>query len=181
MSQTHLELTRDPARTFPQVTDADGVRSARIWHCKYRSLAPLAELQNLEELVIATFPDESFDFLAKLANLRYLSIMHLPKASDLAPLASLTRLSSLSLSTLPGWDGSGKRTIVESLEPLADLPELAHLELMGVRPQDDSLRPLERCKGLRTARIVHYPRAETKRFFAETSVLDGFNPAPSFG
>ena len=180
MSGVHLELMRDPSRTFPQVADPDSVRSARIWFCKYKSLAPLAELSNLEELVIANFPDESFEFLGRLEKLRFLSVVHMPKICNIAPLAELTQLTSLSLSTLPSWDSSRKTTTIESLEPLSAIPALAHLELFGICPPDKSLVPLEKCKDLRTARISQYPRAETDRFYAGTKVGNRFNPEPSF-
>jgi hypothetical protein len=180
MSMTHLDLMRDATRAFPPVADPASIRSARIWHCKYRTLAPLAGLSNLEELVVAGFPDASFELLAGLGKLRFLSIMHMPLISDIAPLANLRQLTSLSLATLPGWDAAGKRTMIRSLEPLTAIPALAQLELIGILPPDKSLRPLQQCRHLRTARIAHYPRSETDRFFAETEVLCEFNPAPSF-
>ena len=172
----HLELIRDPARTFPSVADPDTVRQATIWHCRYSSLAPLAELRQLERLVIATLPDASLEFLGRLEQLRYLRIMHMPKVSDIEPLAGLTQLTSLSLSTLPGWDASGKTTTIRSLEPLAAMPALAHLELFGICPPDKSLAPLEKCKHLRTACVSRYPAAEVDRFFRTTRVANQINP-----
>lgn len=53
----HLELMRDPSRTFPTVAEPESVLSAKVWHCKYKSLFPMAQLRNLEELVIAGFPE----------------------------------------------------------------------------------------------------------------------------
>jgi hypothetical protein len=67
MPDVHLDLMRDTARRFLSVADPELIRSARIWHCKYKSLVPLGALHNLEELVIATFPDESLEFLGKLS------------------------------------------------------------------------------------------------------------------
>lgn len=172
----NLKLMRDPNRIFPPVTNGDDVRSATVWHCKYKSLEPLAALRNLEELVIATFPDESFDFVGRFEKLRFLRILHMPKISDLDPLARLTQLKILSLSTLPSWDASRKITTIASLEPLTSLPELVHLELLGICPQDKLLAPLERCKQLKSARFSQYPQAETDRFFNRTSVSNQFNP-----
>lgn len=179
MGALHLELMRDPARAFPPVTDPESLRSARIWHCKYASLARLGELRNLEALVIAGLPDASLDFVGGLEKLRFLKIVHLPKISDISALSGLRQLTSLSLATLPGWDASGKTTTIASLEPLAALPELAHLELFGICAPDKSLAALEQCKRLRTARIAQYPQAEVHRFFASTDVIDQFNPEPS--
>jgi hypothetical protein len=176
----HLELIRDPSRTFPPAADPDAVRHATIWHCRYTSLAPLAGLRHLERLVIATFPDASLDFLGRLVQLRHLRIIHMPKVGDLEPLAGLTQLTSLSLATLPSWDASRKTTTVRSLAPLAALPALAHLELLGVCPPDKSLVPLEQCGHLRTARFAHYPADEIERFFHRTTAANRFNPEPAF-
>jgi hypothetical protein len=176
----HLNLARDPSRTFPQVAAPDSVSSANVWFCKYKTLAPLAQLRNLEELVIANFPDESFEFLRKLEKLRVLHVLDMRKVCDISPLAELKHLISLSLSTLPSWDASRKTTTIRSLEPLAAIPQLAHLELFGIFPPDKSLVPLEKCKYLRTARISQYPRAEISRFFSTTRAANKFNPAPSF-
>jgi len=179
ISGAHLKVMRDRARIFPVIAHPDAIRSATVWHCRYKSLEPLAELRDLEELVIATFPDESFEFLGRLQNLRYLRIVHMPRISDLGPLARLTRLTSLSLSTLPSWDASGRTITVRSLDPLTAIPGLAHLELLGICPPDKSLGPLEKCKRLLTARVSQYPRAEIDRFFGQTSVADRFNPEPT--
>ncbi|MES2016655.1 MAG: hypothetical protein V4484_09175 [Pseudomonadota bacterium] len=176
----HLELMRDPSRTFPTVAEPESVISAKVWHCKYKSLLPLAQMRNLEELVIASFPDASFEFLGTLAKLRVLHVMHMPKICDIGALAKLSQLTSISLATLPSWDASSKTTTIQSLEPLAEIPELAYLELLGICPPDKSLAPLGRCKHLQTARISHYPMVEIDRFFSETKVINKFNPEPSF-
>lgn len=170
---------RDPARTFTSAANPDAVRSATVWHCKYKSLEPLIELRNLEELVIASFPDESFEFLGSLEKLRFLRIMHMPKISDIGPLARLTQLTSLSLSTLPSWDASRKITTIQSLEPLAAIPGLAHLELLGICPPDKLLGPLEKCARLQTARFSQYPQAEVDRFFSKMGVANQFTPDPT--
>lgn len=180
MSEVHLELIRDLSPTFPQVANPDLVRSARVWFCKYKSLVQLVELRNLEELVIAGFPDESFEFLGRLEKLRFLRVVGMPKVSNIAPLAALKELTTLSLATVPSWDASRKTTTIQSLEPLAAIPKLAHLELFGICPPDKLLVPLEKCRRLQTARISQYHRAEANRFFSGTGVVDQSNPEPSF-
>jgi hypothetical protein len=97
---------------------------------------------------------------------------------DLAPLARLTQLEALQLATLPSWDASGKKTIVGSLDPLAELPLLKHLELFGVVPQDKSLAALERCPALVSVRVSKYPKAEITRFYATTKLSDRHVPSP---
>lgn len=177
--KTHLEFIRDAAKEMPLSSVPFDIRTAKIWHCKYRTLKPLAGLVNLEELVIAGFPDDSLDFLGELAELRYLSITHLPRVGSLAPLAVLTKLHSLSLATLPSWDSS-KRTVVDSLEPLTRLPALRHLELFGICASDRSLAALEQCTHLQSVRVGGYTRTETARFYAATSFTDEYMPQPGF-
>lgn len=179
-SEVHLKLMRDPSRVFPSVVNPPIVRSLTIWHCKYQSLEPLVELCNVEELTIATFPDNSFRFLERLPKLRHLAVLHMPKVRDIGPLAGLRQLTTLSLSTLPSWDASKKVTTIRSLEPLTKIPHLAHLELLGICPPDKSLGLLKQCKDLQTARFSQYPPVEIHRFFDETKVADQFNPNPNF-
>ena len=172
----HLELMRAEEKEFPDV-DWPSVTSARIWHCKYRSLAPVEKLENLQTLVVATWPDESFEVLRPLKRLRYLSVVHLPKVSSLDPLASLTELESLSLETLPSWDVSGKVQEVESVEPLAKLEGMRHLQLFGVRPRAGDLTPLFGLS-LESARFSKNDEEAVQEFYRRTGASDAFNPAP---
>ena len=176
----HIDLMRDRARNLPAFSQPLEVQSMRIWHCKYDSLDGTRVLRNLEILVIATWPDQTFDTLRYLKNLTYLSILHLPHVTDLSPLAMLVNLQSLSLSTLPSWDASGRRTTVESLEPICRLPKLRHLELFGVVPKDKSLSPLHSIKTLETARFSKFPREEIDRFYETSRVLNKSVPEPNF-
>lgn len=175
----HLELLRDSSKIFPEVEDVYSIRTARIWHCRYRSLADVGKLQNLEELVIATFSD-SVEIFVDLRKLRYLRILHMPKVTNLEGIRHLNNLEVLSLSTLPSWDSKRKCTVVDSLKPLSTLPKLKHLELFGVRPSDKSLNDLQECALLQTARFSQYPDAEISRFYEATSVSNSYIPAPSF-
>lgn len=151
---------RDERREFPGVARPDSVRSARVWHCKFRSLQPLAALRSLEGLDIATFPDESLEPLGSLRELRYLSILHLPKVEELEPLGWLTNLEILRLATLPSWDASNKRTVVRSSAPLARAQKLRHVEFLGVVPEDGSLDPLTRLPELRSVRLHGIPPSQ---------------------
>jgi len=162
----HLALTRDKAKAFPVVSDPASYTSARIWHCSYRTLAPLQGFSSLQKLEIATYPDLSFDILSGLISLRTLQVVHLPHISSLLPLARLTNLLRLSLSTLPSWDASGKVTIVESLAPLAVLPVLEGLELFGVVPKDRRVDALLNSKTLKYVRVSKYPKPEEQRLRA---------------
>lgn len=176
----HLELMRDSSKILPKQEVPSTLRTARIWHCGYRSLAPVGEFIHLEELVIGTLPDPSLDFLCTLSRLRYLRIVHMPKITDLTALGQLTNIEILSLSTLPSWDAARKCTIVDSLIPLSGLPRLKKLELFGVCPPDKSLSDLQRCPVLESARFSQYPADEIARFYRKTGVLDMFASEPSF-
>jgi hypothetical protein len=132
----------------------------------------------LETLVVATYPEADLSPVTHLTRLRYLSIVHLPKVSDLAPLAHLESLTTVRLATLPSWDTSGRTTVVDSLEPLAALPNLQHLELFGVLPKDGLLRELEGSNSLRTVRVSKFPSDETTRFYRATGYSDAFAPQP---
>jgi hypothetical protein len=173
-----LDLERDSATEFPDISNPGDVNAARIWFCKYRTLEPLSNLTSLSALTIAGYPDSSFDWISALARLTYLKIVHLPKVTDLTPLGRLDFLRTLSLATLPSWDSSRKQTLVKSLEPLMGLRELKHIELFSVVPPDKSLEALERLPSLETARVQGFPKKEISRFFADTTVRNEFAPDP---
>jgi hypothetical protein len=145
---------------------------------KYNSLGGLSAFVNLKTLVIATYPDADLAPLRGLSRLEYLSIMHMPKVSALGPLSQLQRLRTIRLSTLPSWDSSGKKTTVRSLGPLAELPDLAHIELFGVLPEDGTLHALENCPSLETLRVSKYRKSEIDRFYRVTELLESFAPSP---
>ena len=162
----HLDLIRDQSRVFPLVANPERVTSLTVWHCKYKTLAPLQALVSLRELTIGTFSDNSFEVLAPLLTLEKLRVLHFPKISSLAPLAKLQNLRRVTLESLPSWDASSKRLVVESIEPLATLPRLECLQLLGVVPESRSLAALEASKSLRFARFHGYKAAEQSRFFS---------------
>lgn len=171
---------RDKSPGMPAVDSPGSLRTLRVWHCSYYTLSAIAGFGALEGLEIATFPDESFDVLADLKDLRYLHVVHLPHVTDLGPLSRLSSLKTLRLATLPSWDSAGRTTIVESLDPLTELPSLQHVELFGVVPKDGSLAALERCQALRTARFSKYRESEVQRFYEATSLAASPAPAPDF-
>ena len=121
-------------------------------------------------------PDESFEFLAGLSNLQWLSVLHLPKVSDLSSLSGVSSLRFLELQTLPSWDTSNKRTVVESLSPLLSLPNLEHVSLLGVVPASLSLTQLSGCVSLKSAMFHGYPASEVARFFTGSAVANASMP-----
>lgn len=176
----HIEFSRDQATSFPDVADPDAVETARVWHCKYRTLEPLSRFKNLRGLEVATFPDLSLEPIGSLGQLRYLSVLHLPKVTELSHLQGLLALETLGLQTLPSWDSSGKRTVVQSLDPLTQLEQLRHIELLGVIPSDQSLMALERLPNLQTANFHGFLKPEVERFFAASGVTKAHIPPADF-
>lgn len=168
----------DAQRQFPEVDDPAGYRAARIWNCKYRTLKPITAFTGLEELAIMTIPDPDLTFLENLGGLTYLRLLHLPKVTDLAPLARLRNLRTLLIETPPSWDSGSKRLTVTSFEPLGELRSLENLTLIGIRTPEQSLRPLERCGNLRTAWFGHLPKDEIARFHAATGCISANSPPP---
>lgn len=159
----HIELMRLKDKTFPAIPSPESVTSARIWHCSYKSLESISHMVNLQSLAIASYPDPTFEALSSLGMLESLEILHLPNIKNLSPLAGLKKLRKLSLSTLPSWDSSGKRTIVESLEPIAKLPLLEELSLFGVVPESKSVDALLTSKTLKRVRVSKYPKLEQQK------------------
>jgi hypothetical protein len=169
---------RDKAKAMPSDADAAHVTALRVWHCNYRTLTPVEQYPNLRTLVVATYPDPDLEALATLSGLEYLRLLHLPHVNDLTPLARLTHLHTVRLETSPGWDSSGKVTVVASLHPLAQLPGLKHVELFGVRTASQSLQELESAPSLASVRVSKYPDDETRRFYSATGVADAHAPSP---
>lgn len=169
---------RDKARDMPIAEDPAAVTALRVWHCNYSSLAALRHYSNLRTLVVATYPDPDLEPIVGLEQLEYVSLLHLPNVTDLAPLSKVRRLRTVRLATLPSWDASGTVTIVKSLKPLAGLPHLAHIELFGVRPEVNSLRDLEVAPSLVSVRVSKFPTTETRRFYGTTGLGDDFAPGP---
>ena len=144
----------------------------KIWHCNFHSLKSIHECNNLEQLSIATLPESDFEFLSKCPNLKLLSIVHLPEIESFESFPILNQLETLSLSTLPSWDSSGKKTVVDSLAPLANLPNLKHVELFGVVPEDLSSESLSIFDNLQSARFSKYPKRLLNAFYKQSGVSD---------
>lgn len=173
-----LDLVRLQDKDWPQIEDPDKYTSVRVWFCKYRTLDAISYFQNLKNLVIAGFPDPSLVAISRLTELEYLRILHLPKITSLAGIEKLKNLESLSLSTAPSWDSSGKRTEVDSLAPVGTLEKLKHIELFGVCQTGSSLSELESCSSLVTGRFNKYPKGVAEQFIEKMGLKNQFVPEP---
>lgn len=175
----HIEFLRDKNQIMPKIENPSKVTSMKIWHCNFHSLKSIHECNNLEQLSIATLPESDFEFLSKCPNLKLLSIVHLPEIESFESFESfpiLNQLETLSLSTLPSWDSSGKKTVVDSLAPLANLPNLKHVELFGVVPEDLSSESLSIFDNLQSARFSKYPKRLLNAFYKQSGVSDDWAP-----
>jgi hypothetical protein len=112
-------------------------------------LAALARDAAPPHLVILDYRLDGFEPLQAFRGLEVLKIQGASKVRDLAPLASLTSLRALVISTAPGSDGSGRTIDVASLAPLTALTALDTLILMNVQPLDGDVAVLGRLTHLR--------------------------------
>jgi len=131
--------------------DADVVR-LRVVGLK-QNLGPLEKLVSLRELELVD--PRAIEGLDRLHQLEALTLYAIPHVGSLAPLAKLTDLRRLLVSTPPGYDASRKCYEVESLEPIASLTRLEQLTMRGIVPRTGRLKPLERLKNLREIGITH--------------------------
>jgi len=152
----------------------------RIWFCNYSNIEAIAQCENLQELVIAGLKGDKLDFLSRLSQLKYLSIAHITNINDLSPISNLQQLECLSLETPRSWNTSRKRYLVNSLEPLAQLGKLRHLQLYRVCNEALSLASLEQSSSLRTVRLSGYTKKETARFYKATQFVTARGPESSF-
>ena len=112
--------------------------------------------------------------------MNYLSVMHLPKVTSLSALADLHSLESVSLSTLPSWDSSGKVTVISSLKPLAALPNLKNLELLGIRPEAKSPLELVASSSIERVKLSKFSKQLVDEFYSVSGMVEGRFPEPIF-
>jgi len=118
-----------------------------MWDVRTTDLMGISTLRSLEALSIQHSAKlESLDGCEALKSLRFLRLYHVPRVTDLTPLTALTKLHELTIEMIRG---TSKRLTLRSLKPLERLKHLRLLELRGVIPLDESLRPLCRLKRLK--------------------------------
>lgn len=85
----------------------------------------------------------------------------------------------LSIATSASWDGRNRRLQVESLSPLAGLPELEFVSLIGIEPLAGRLEPLHLAKSLKAAWVADsgfFELEDYAKVSAAFSGLRGFAP-----
>ncbi|MEO1134092.1 MAG: hypothetical protein AAFX40_15490 [Cyanobacteria bacterium J06639_1] len=105
------------------------------------------------KLLLDSFTD--LDILQKYLNIEKLHLEHWHKIEslNLEPLIQLKELRSLSLHTSMHWDGSNRHLLVDTFEPLTELPSLEVIEILGVIPKKDGLEPLGGISSLKEVSI----------------------------
>lgn len=83
--------------------------------------------------------------ISALTRLETLALVDTPKVNDLSPLEALVQLAALEYS-----GGIWNTQHAASLEPVAALPKLEELILTNLKVESGGLRPLARCKALKT-------------------------------
>ena len=166
----HIEYMRSKEKELNFEGDPLSVTSLKLWHCKFKSLSFLEDFCNLKVLIIGTYPHENFNVLSGLSNLEYLSVVHMPKLNSLSGIDTLKNLKTLYLATSPSWDASGKKTVIESLHPIVNLPQLSNIELHGIVNPEKSLKELFTCNNLKTGMFSKYPKKEVEALYNATSI-----------
>ena len=134
------------AKSFPGLCQKLRVQHLFFYEMRVEDLRPLAALETLTRLAIEwNTKVRDLTPLAAIEKLEALVLSNTPKTNDLGPLAGLVGLRALSIT-----GGMWSTTVVESLEPLGSLTQLEELELLNIRTRTGGLRPLARCRNLRS-------------------------------
>ena len=148
----------------------DQVQALWLWDIRADHLGDLSRLPRLSDLVIRSAPKLSdLSAIARLAGLQSLRLWDVPRITGLEDLARLRELRELWIETTPSRDARGGQRLA-TLAPLSQLSQLERLSLIGIAPQDRSLKPLH---GLRQLRHVHLPNVFD---LAEFAALAGMIP-----
>lgn len=138
----------------------------------------VSTVDGLKSLSVQDFT--SLEILAEHGDIEALYLRHFPKAVglDLSPIASLKKLRVLSLSTIPGWDGSGKTLSVDSFSPLIALTNLRYFCVLDVIPLKDGVDPLTKLKTLEIISLArkYYQLEHFAKIKASLPHLKGLEP-----
>ena len=153
------------------ITRFAALTRVRLVTPRITSLAPLGALVSLEALELDDPP--TLVGLDQLIELKCLVLRHIRRIKSLSPVGKLCGLRAISMSTIPSWDASRRCLEVESLEPLSQLPELESLCLMGVKPLDGRLDPLQRLTHLKYLHVSHEFQFQLEDYAALARALPG--------
>ncbi|MFS1422876.1 hypothetical protein [Shewanella sp. 10N.286.48.B5] len=122
----------------------------------------------------------SLEILSEHPDIDALFIRHFPKIEglDLNPIVNCKQLSELSLSTIPGWDGSGKTLKIKSFSPLAELKNLKEIRVLDVIPLEDGIEPLKEIKSLNSINLArkYYQLEDYASIKSALPMIQGLEP-----
>ena len=120
-----------------------------FYQMRVSDIAPLTALRGLRRLAIR-WNTKLADIspLRRLLRLEVLVLEDTPKVLDLSPIAACAELSAVEYS-----GGIWSKNTAASLTPLADLPVLEELVLTNLKVQADGLKPIAKCRRLRTLNV----------------------------
>ncbi|HEY3855842.1 MAG TPA: hypothetical protein VGO67_15745 [Verrucomicrobiae bacterium] len=117
-----------------------------FYELRAKDLAPLGLIGGLRHLKIHWNTKlTSLETISDLRQLRTLILQETPKILRLDPLTCLPNLEAFEY-----LGGMWNNNVAQTLEPLAELPKLEELTLRRLRVKTGGLRPLGKCKALRS-------------------------------
>jgi hypothetical protein len=129
-----------------------------------KSLAGIEAMERLESLTLIMVAAEDLSPLGGLLNLQEITFRYVRGCRDLGGLAALPQLRRLTMDQSVGSD----RDIVhvETLRPLAALPRLEEVVLLGTAIDDGDLSPLVALPKLRKVRLGRHSGADVDKLRA---------------
>jgi hypothetical protein len=109
-----------------------------IWYSKVKDWNILRSFKNLQLLKIAGYDGDSIEPITALKNLESLHLLHFPKLASISGIEELKNLKELWLHSLPSWDASNKKLVIDSFNPLKQLKHLTVVNIVGVNTRDGS-------------------------------------------
>lgn len=149
-------------RWFDRLCEFLRARTVHFYEMRVADIGPLPGITGLEHLAIR-WNTKLVDLspLADLGALRTLVLEDTPKVVDLTPLSALINLEALEYS-----GGIWNKNRARTLAPLANLPRLAELQLLNISVEEDGLRPLADCAGLRTLEVSNQFQTDDYAFLS---------------
>jgi hypothetical protein len=122
-------------------------------------------------LCLSLYDPESIEELADCGDVEALTMEHFPKIHSLAPVGKMRNLRWLTLKTQLGWDGTNRTLEVETFMPLAELPLLEEVLILGVAPKRDRVMPFTRMKKLKKVTLGNTNFYQLEDFAALSGAL----------
>jgi hypothetical protein len=125
------------------------VTELRIFERKIEDVNFLKDFRKIENLYLGYIKTENLNFIKNLNTIEKLVLYGVNSIQDISPIADLENLKELEMTTIAGWDGSGKKIHYETLQPLTNLKKLESLKTIDIEFSQDGLSPLIPVKSLK--------------------------------